>query len=73
MRTTQDALNEILDCWIPVLLLLEDKIKDTADPRNQQQQKSPDQPVVVAEEVVVEPLGVWVGKDDVGADEEGGH
>ena len=62
-------MNEILECWIPVLLL----INDTADPRKQQQQKSPDQPVVVAKEVVVEPLGVWVGKDDVGAEEEGGH
>ena len=41
-----------------------------ADQEEQQQKKSPDQPVVVAEQVVVQSLGVGVAQDQEGHEEE---
>ena len=51
-----------------------DKVSNLpADQEEQQQQKSPDQPVVVAEQVVVQPLGVGVAQDQEGHEEEEQH
>ena len=51
-----------------------DKVSNLpADQGEQQQQKSPDQPVVVAEQVVVQSLGVGVAQDQEGHEEEEQH